>query len=376
MSLQGTINYYLENVCIDCEHYDSENDCCDAVKHYDVNMFEITNGWQFGDVCERIFEQMEYDDTIRCIISGEYCLSENTVWLSDLQEYVSDCDDYHYCYNCDCYVSNENWDDEYDCCSECAERYYSDLIGQWHDGKGEWNYYGDSDKRIGFELEIDKGNNHGECAQELSNYFGRHLYYEWDCSLDDGFEIISMPHDETTMNKLNIEKLCNIALKYGYRSHDTNTCGLHLHFSKEWLSNDVDEQDERLYKILAFYHRNFETMVKLSRRTNWNKINQYCADDDLTSMLYEYETQNAVVHYKKRGFRYRAVNLENWDRYGTIEFRLGRGTLNADTIRAWIDIHARILENSKTAKTYSLAEWLIGVKAETLEYIASKDVIL
>ena len=69
-----------------------------------------------------------------------------------------------------------------------------------------------------------------------------------------------------------------------------------------------------------------------------------------------------------------AINVQNFDTFGTVEFRLGRGTLNYETYMAWVDIHVAIARNAKDIELddIDLNKWLKGISRETRGYILSK----
>lgn len=201
-----------------------------------------------------------------------------------------------------------------------------------------------------------------------------HAYCEEDGSLsDDGFEIITQPHSIEEFFKLNWHDAFEYLIENGYRAHDAGNCGLHLHFSREWFGDTEAERVQNIAKMVIFYDRNFDTLYKLSRRSN----TEYCSRDysshDFAQSLTDADAEN-LMDGKKYGSRYTAVNLTCYDRHKTVEFRLGRGTLNYDTFRAWVDLHKAIAEQSRTAQSYDFAEWINAdtVETETLEYIAHK----
>jgi len=65
------------------------------------------------------------------------------------------------------------------------------------------------------------------------------------------------------------------------------------------------------------------------------------------------------------------------DRYGrpTLEFRLGRGTLNKSSFFAWIDLCLTMVRNSRKSskKLEDAAEWLDGIQLTTAQYLVSRN---
>ena len=126
------------------------------------------------------------------------------------------------------------------------------------------------------------------------------------------------------------------AIHQGYRSHQTSTCGLHLHVNRNAFSDNQEEQDEVISRILYFVEHHWNELLKFSRRSEYT-MNRWAA-------RYGYEhTPKAIMDKAKKGGngRYAAVNLCN---YHTVEFRLFRGTLKYNTFIATIQLVNRICD--------------------------------
>src|SRR5699024_7779603 len=57
------------------------------------------------------------------------------------------------------------------------------------------------------------------------------------------------------------------AVKRGYQSHMARTCGLHIHVSRTALGETEGEQDAVIARILYFFERHWDELLKFSRRT-------------------------------------------------------------------------------------------------------------
>ena len=126
------------------------------------------------------------------------------------------------------------------------------------------------------------------------------------------------------------------AVRQGYRSHQTSTCGLHLHVNRNAFSDNQEEQDEVISRILYFVEHHWNELLKFSRRSEYT-MNRWAA-------RYGYEhTPKAIMDKAKKGGngRYATVNLCN---YHTVEFRLFRGTLKYNTFIATIQLVNRICD--------------------------------
>lgn len=68
--------------------------------------------------------------------------------------------------------------------------------------------------------------------------------------------------------------------------------------------------------------------------------------------------------------RYHAVNNSN---SYTVELRVFRGTLNAETFVATVDFAYNLVKNAKDVVDFkNVSEWLKGMRPETIEYIKSR----
>lgn len=224
--------------------------------------------------------------------------------------------------------------DGYDYCSDC----YNDEVDRnrsIHDYgyKPEPIFYGESKRYFGIELEIDGAGKDDENAEELlriANKEHDHIYIKGDSSLDSGMEIMSFPFSLDYHKNYQWEEIMKKAISLGYRSHQTSTCGLHIHVNRSCLGDTHDEQEDVISRILFFVETHWAELLKFSRRSEYS-MNRWAA-------RYGYEKSGREILDKaKKGNngRYAAVNLMNW---ATIEFRLFRGTLKYNTLIAAIEL--------------------------------------
>ena len=160
------------------------------------------------------------------------------------------------------------------------------------------------------------------------------------------------------------------AVSLGYRSHQTSTCGLHVHVNRNSLGNSREEQDEVISRILYFVEHHWNELLKFSRRSEYS-MNRWAA-------RYGYEhTPKAIMDKAKKGNngRYAAVNLCN---YQTIEFRLFRGTLKYNTFIAAIELVNRICDTAIYNTDESLArtswsDFVSGItETELIRYLKER----
>ena len=232
--------------------------------------------------------------------------------------------------------------DGYDYCSEC----YHDEVDKSrsiHDYgyKPEPIFYGDSKRYFGVELEIDQAGKDSDNADELLTIGNRDadcIYIKGDGSLDDGMEIVTHPMSLDYHKQFQWDEIMKKAISLGYRSHQTSTCGLHIHVNRSCLGESREEQDEVISRILYFVEHHWNELLKFSRRSEY-AMNRWAS-------RYGYENSaKAILDKAKKGNngRYAAVNLMN---YSTIEFRLFRGTLKINTFMATLELVNAIIDTA------------------------------
>ena len=326
-------------VCDDCaENECSRCECCGDLI-YD------------NDVCGQ-----DYD---RCLC--ESCMDELYVHCDECDDLIHrddihELDESYYCYQC----------------------YHEKMhVIRQYGYKPEPIFYGDSHRYFGVELEIDEAgrdNNYAEELIHIANMREEHIYIKSDGSLYDGMEIVSHPMTlEYHMNNFCWEDIMHHAVFLGYRSHQTSTCGLHIHVNRDSFSNSYEVQEEVISRILYFVEQHWNEMLKFSRRTEYN-MNRWAA-------RYGYENSPKAIldKAKKNCGRYVAVNLCN---YHTIEFRLFRGTLKYNTLIATLELVNRICEvaclttDEEIAKL-SWSEFVAGItEPELIQYLKERNLYI
>ena len=360
--------------CVDDYAYYCEQ-CCEY--HNSDNFYEVETRYGTQWWCEDCVES----DAFKCEHCGIYHSNNdydsyevrsrgyNETWCSDcVSDYAMECADCGELFDVDDMQYHEDDDCYY--CEDCFEE-HDNIIKAYHDApclkfvgnpkkiwKGLQHY-------LGIELEVDNGYDREDCAKEIAK-IEQNVYFNRDGSLNNGFEIITQPHTEEAFYKINWQKIFDICKQYGFSSHDAGTCGLHIHISRQWLGSTKDAQDLAVRKLILFYHTYWYDIVKLSRRTE-HQANDWAQDYCVNNRKELAEN----IKYKNYG-RYYAINNCNRN---TVEFRLGRGTLNAESFYAWIDFNLTLVKNIKKVKMADLVnpqKWLVGLKPTTIKYIQEK----
>lgn len=258
-----------------------------------------------------------YDDTWVC----QSCIDDNYTW-SD---------------NRDTYITNEDYAEE-----EEEEDEDNGVIGSYHHSKrhvchipSKYDKIDTPPVLLGLELEMEchEDYNRYEKAQALhdlihtTNVNGKsypYAFFEEDGSLNYGFEMVtSYTGLDVHAEQLKIFKDNPVR---GLRSHDTTSCGLHVHVSRAGMSTF------HACKLAFFIHDsgNQRLLRALARRSNSRHA----------KMVNKKADSQWIKNAKRDGIqrlnddRYEAVNYQN-DK--TIEFRLFKGTLRYESIMACLE---------------------------------------
>ncbi|MDE6833436.1 MAG: amidoligase family protein [Ruminococcus sp.] len=343
--------------------------------------------------CGEVIEGDDYD-TIYGEPICQDCVDDYTVVCDRCDEIIWDCDSYSdgntclcgHCYDnyytrcdeCDTIIHNDDTY-EYDDCYYCHDCYQDirrkDSIHEYS-YKPEPIFYGDSNRYFGVELEIDgagKDEDYAEEILDIANEDDEHIYIKSDGSLEDGMEIVTHPMSLEYHKDFCWDRVMKKAVYLGYRSHQTSTCGLHIHVNRNSFGLDRDEQDEVVSRILYFVEHHWNEMLKFSRRSEY-AMNRWAA-------RYGYENSpKAIMDKAKKSYgRYVAVNLCNRH---TIEFRLFRGTLKHNTLIATLELVNKICElavlmDDDGISKISWSEFVAGIKEpELIQYLKERSLYI
>lgn len=365
--------YNGDYVCSDCVEYGDYITCeeCGRLVHIDdaerVRYRDSRDEWEY--YCPECLKAMECNgDILTCDDCGEYVYSswahtdnyENVVC-----DYCYEWHDWYTCEQCGCllrydesYASEDGW-----LCEDCYNTYNNtNYIRSYHDGARSGLYlhaqgyeptYNGRIRYFGLELEVDGGDDDDAIAEVFealngSSYMDEdtHAHFEHDGSLSDaGFEVITQPMTRAYLDEYRpkLEKATRILSRAGYRSHDARMCGLHIHVSRNTLSEQTI--NNMIYAISLFWH----TCVRISRRTP-EQLRSYATsyaylDTDVPDDTPEKVLERAKEAKDSSRSRYFALNTTNRD---TIELRICRGTLKVDTIYASIDFFEALISFAET----------------------------
>jgi len=302
----------------------------------------------------------EFDRCPDCTIICNGC--ENAAEDLDSAGRCNDC--HQECDDCHTTVDPENFPlDDYGHCGECARvcqncgenirEYERDLLCESCASDADQNqtihnyeYSPDpiffprpSKTQTFFGLEIEMECKEGMDVESFTEDIlpEKAWYAKHDGSLKNGVEFVSHPGtiaywqniaDWRWIQKATEEK--------GARAWETDSCGLHIHVSRQNISPLT------LLKILQFFAKNKNYIRKISRRKpgaleHWSAI--YTGEG---------ECENKLPRKAKysEGRKYEAVNLCHGN---TIEFRIFRGTLNLESIKRnllWVSLLLAFLQKA------------------------------
>ena len=285
--------------------------------------------------------------TIACSWCGNRIWRDDN-YCTDDTPLCRDCYDDHYatCADCgrlirqhDAFYTSSDSDAAY--CLTCYQRHNDRSIHDYY-YKPDPLFRGEGPRYFGVELEIDEAGEDCDNADEIldiANAQLENIYCKHDGSLDDGFEIVTHPMSlDYHLHEMPWLNVLGKAQQMGYRSHQANTCGLHVHVSRKAFGDTEAQQDAAIARVLYFIEKHWNEMLKFSRRTQ-RQLDQWAA-------RYGYKDHpKELLDTAKKGDggrgRYSCVNLENYD---TIEFRIFRGTLKYNTLIATLQLVDRICD--------------------------------
>lgn len=188
---------------------------------------------------------------------------------------------------------------------------------------------------------------------------------ETDGSLDAGFEMITAPAGLDVHAKV-MSHLKNAPGIDDMSSHNTKTCGLHVHACRLGMTplhaaklmkfvNDVD--NERLMRTIARRYQIGSGYAKFYPSVDWiNRMSKTAGADARQTKQRgrKVDMETITQHHMRDSFvneRYSAVNFN--PEY-TVEFRMFRGTLRYETIMACLEFSFAAWHFSKQAAITAL----------------------
>lgn len=365
----GATTYLSSAVCCD----DSENGT--ELIHCESEMC----AWRVCDNCEKGSHNIDDfsftdDDKMLCAscraLAYIDCASCALAIRHDAHSYYEDqlgnyyCQDcyfnlYYYCQNCEEETLNSDYNNGF--CPDCVRNQDVHDYGY----KPEPIFHGHGNVFMGVELEVDELQNN-TCniellVEELTEIYQNEtlFYLKNDSTLRNGVEIVTHPATLQAHNKLMPWKEILTKVKEnGFGSHNPGTCGLHVHVSRRGLGRTRNEQDATIDKLIVLFWKFEYEMWVFSRRKERNGGRWASWNHEITNDMLPFKPTKAKEALSFD--RYRAINTTN---VNTIEFRLFRGTLKLETLKATLQLVDTVVD---LAHSYSLAYIVNKLKWEDI----------
>lgn len=201
---------------------------------------------------------------------------------------------------------------------------------------------------LGAEIEV--AGNHPETDKRIKEDTVKKCIQIMNGSDSDEENLIYSTHDGTVQiefdtmpcslefhkNKMNYRKMFKYLDSVGYKGHDCDCAGLHIHADRKYLGRTKFQQDLVIAKILYIIEKFNDDLCIIARRNNDYSV--FCGDkctSDTAVTLYG--------KYKNIGKR-AALNLQHSN---TIEFRMFRSTLKYETLLLTLELVQDIINFSK-----------------------------
>ena len=197
---------------------------------------------------------------------------------------------------------------------------------------------GENKRFYGLELETDEGHDCNEYTDAI-DALNLPLYCKYDGSLGyGGVEIVTHPCTLSYLRyDMRFRLLGRVAKRFGYKADTTDTCGYHIHVSREGLGDTPLERRQTAAKLVLLVDAVWDTLVKFTRREVC-ELNHWAPRPYIpagTGALVTVALRQGGQGSPDHSDRYTAVNLTNEH---TVEFRVFRGTLKRDTIIAAVEL--------------------------------------
>ena len=276
----------------------------------------------------------------------------------------------------DAHYESGDADQEEPLCDACYHRYTVSGGIESYYYKPQPIFYGTGPRYFGVELEIDEGSERVRSAQALMalvNDGTERIYCKHDGSPDDGFEIVTHPMSlDCHLHQMPWAPPCRAAVEMGYRSHQSGSCGLHIHVIRNAFGQTEADQDAAIARALHFFKKHWEKLLKFSRRTQRQLVRW------ATRYGYRDQPMEILEHAKKgvHAGRYTCVNLTNLN---TVEFRIFRGTLKVNTIFAALQLVDRVCDaacflSDEELKALSWTSFAAGcTQPELVKYLKERQ---
>lgn len=312
-----------------------------------------------GDlICERCAR-----DYRQCDVCGEWYPAHQVYEGTNSFTICQNCwvnGDYFQCESCGRILYIDEYAED-GLCRDC----YHPAIRSYHD-RPELVFHGDA-PFYGIELETDRYREPEYAAEMVRDIDPTEsdFWLSRDGSLDSGFEIDFQPRSFDSWQEYfpHFAGLCQTIRELGGRSFDTDTCGIHIHRSREDLT------DLTVTKLVTLFIRMRYYIERIAQRNSCS-----WASFDFLEQQVKGDCKLVYKTYKAGGFtlnRYVAINFQNRH---TVEFRIFKGTLAVQTIYNYLSFVHHIVKFAKVQEIlHVLNAPASQLWEEFVEYVKEED---
>lgn len=330
VKVRGIRALYDECWCENCTNNYAYK-CDDCGDYYDEELIVTDN---YGTmICQNCFSENYYT----CYDCGR---------IIHYDDVYTDHNGDPYCY--DCYEENHN---------EGLEEYHHEDYGTGYDVDGTVSTRGNT-RVYGIELEVAEGDNIKEAVEDVKRLsFGMYdldelISFKEDSSLDEGFEMAMRPLTMDAVRAFPWEEIKEAVNNYGFKSHDTSCCGLHVHVNK----SSIKDFEATCAKEVILIDKFWDQIKAYSRRTHFT----WCQKPDEAHIPEANDTvEEAYDKLYKRNNHSTALNIREGQ--ATIELRICRGSLIKETIIAAVQFHDVLIS---VAEDHTIADVCYNVTWE------------
>lgn len=201
---------------------------------------------------------------------------------------------------------------------------------------------------LGAEIEV--AGNHPETDRRIKEDTVKKCIQIMNGSDSDEESLIYSTHDGTVQiefdtmpcslefhkNKMNYRKMFKYLDSVGYKGHDCDCAGLHIHADRKYLGRTKFQQDLVIAKILYIIEKFNDDLCIIARRNNNYSVfcGDKCTSDTAVTLYGKYRNIGKMA----------ALNLQHSN---TIEFRMFRSTLKYETLLLTLELVQDIINFSK-----------------------------
>ena len=237
-------------------------------------------------------------------------------------------------------------------CSRCNQQFQSRI--HQHNYRPQTFIFRGKPPFYGIEIEVDGfptvHTQHTKTIIETFSPKEELFYIKRDGSLQNGFELVFHPRDVSSWVELSpqLEPIMAHLVKIGGKASSIDTCGFHVHRSK----NDLTRLTQTKLWILLKWCK--DQLVLASRRINSRHASWTPIDNSFGRMPLSQKSMHRLL--KKYGWRSVKHNIHKEVRYqcinfgsnrDTIEFRMYKGSIFTPTILGYIGLSHYLVEFAK-----------------------------